>query len=359
MASPAILLLENEEPFYGAAMGSEGVAAGPMVVSTLAAGFSDLMTDPVYAGKIICFTYPHVGNTGIVPQDFQSDGSLCRAVAAREISRVKANRLGVDTMDDYLKENYLPAIEGVDTRTLAEIVSRRGMVRAVLGTGKCADVELLKKELASDLSFQPPAVGTRKAYEWKYAASTVKKKRIVVYDLGVKKGFLRRLSNIGCSVRVVPADCSAADALAEQPDGVVFSAGPGTPESRPETLNAVVDLLGKAPVWGVGIGAGLVADAAGANVVVDGRGQFGCHPVGRPGESSAEMTMQCHEFWIEGESLANANLQPTHFNLNDGTLEGFACPERKIMGVLFHPESEPGQRDSLYLFDRFYEMMLK
>ncbi len=360
MALPAILVLENEEPFYGTAMGYEGMAAGRMVLSALAAGFPDLITDPVYSGKIVNFTYPHVGNAGVVPADLQSDSIACRAVVAREFSRIKANRLGVETMDEFFKKNRIPAIEGIDTRTVTEIVARRGMVKAVIGCGKFADLELLNQELARDDSaFQPELAGTDQPYEYKDASNQVKRKHVVVYDLGVKKGFLRRLSAIGCSVKVVPADTPAADVLADKPDGVVFSAGPGVPESRPQTFSAVLELMGKVPLRGIGIGAGLLADAAGANVVVNVKAQLGGAPVGRTGEPSGEMTMQCHEFWIENESLVGANLRPTHFNLNDGTLCGFACDTRKLMGVLFHPEAEPGPRDSLYLFDRFYEMLLK
>ncbi len=360
MALPAILLLENEEPFHGTAAGHEGVATGVMALSSLSAGFSDLLTDPVYTGKMVSFTYPHVGNAGVVPADLQSDAVAARAVIAREFSRIKANRLGTETMDEFLKRNRIPAIEDVDTRTITEIVARRGTVRAVLGCGRHADADALAKEFAKDAAaWQAGDAGTGEPYEWKDASPSGQKYRVLVYDLGVKKGFLRRLSGMGCAVKVVPADWPADKALAEQPDGVVLSAGPGAPDSRPKTLDAAVGLIGKVPLWGIGIGAGLLADAAGANVVANGRSHLGAHPVGRPGGPSSEITMQCHEFWIEGESLAGADLAPTHFHLNDGTLEGFKSDERKLMGILFHPESEPGPRDSLYMFDRFHEMMRK
>lgn len=360
MASPAILVLENEEPFHGTAMGYEALAHGVVVSSTLTAGFPDLLTDPSYGGKFVCFTYPHVGNAGVVPDDLQSDSVAARAVVAREFCRIKANRLGVETMDEFLKRNKIPAIEGIDTRAVTEIVARRGLVRAVLGCGRFADAGALAAEFAkSDDLWQPDRAGTDQPYEFKEAVAAPQHLNVVVYDLGVKRGFLRRLAGLGCSVTVVPPDFPADKALAYDPAGVVFSAGPGVPEGCPGALTAARALIGKRPLWGVGVGAGVLALAAGATTVVNGRGHFGVQPVGRPGGPSGEMASQSHEFWIEGESLPGAGLTPTHYHLNDGSMEGFKCEQRRLMGVLFHPESEPGPRDSLYLFDRFYELMRK
>ena len=360
MASPAILVLENEEPFRGVAMGHEGLARGVIVTSALAAGHPDLITDPSYGGKLVCFTYPHVGNAGVVPGELQSDCVATRAVVAREICKIKANRLGVETMDEFLKRNKIPAIEQVDTRAIAEIVARRGLVRAVLGSGKFADADALAGEFAKGSDpWQPDRTGTEAPYDWKDAVPTPQRYRVVVQDFGVKRGFLRRLAAMGCAVKVVPSGYPADKTLAEKPDGVVFSSGAGVPEGRLEAIRAAIELIGKVPLWGVGVGAGVLAAAAGARTVVNGRGRYGIHPVGRPGGPSGEMTAQAHEFWIEAESLPGAGLTMTHFHLNEDTVEGFKCDERKLMGVLFHPEAEPGPRDSLYMFDRFHEMLRK
>lgn len=359
MRKKAVLVVEDEDVFVGEAMGHEGVAAGTVACCGLAAGFPDLLTDPAYGGKMVCFTYPHVGNAGVVPDDLQSGAVAARAVIAREISKIKANRLGVETMDQFLKKHRIPAIEGVDTRTITEIVTRRGMVRAVLGCGEYADADALAREFAAAGHWQPVRAGTDQPYDIEAANASGRPLRVVVYDLGVKKGFLRRLAGTGCQVKVVPADYAAEKTLAEKPDGVVFSAGPGAPEARPEALPQLAALIGKVPVWGVGLGAGLLALAVGATVVTNGRFRAGVHPIGRPGGPSGEMTAQCRDFWVEGESLAGANLVQTHFHLNDGALEGFKCDARRLMGVLFHPEGEPGPHDSLYLFDRFYALMRK
>ena len=357
MASPAIVLLENEEPFFGLALGYEGMACGAMAVSALVAGFPDLLTDPSYTGKIVCFTDPHVGSPGVVPDDLQGDRVAAAAVIAREFGRFAANRLGEESMADFLDKNGIPAVEGVDTRTITEIVARRGLVRAVVGTGKFADAALLAKEFDRGGAFAATSPGTDAPRDWKHGVPEAPRFRVVVHDCGVKKGFLRRLAGMGCAVRVVPAGQTAAATLAENPDGVVFSSGNGTPEARPEAVAAATALVGKVPLWGVGVGAGILAAAAGARTVTNGRGQYGIHPVGRPGCPSGEMTSQCHDFWVEGESLPGAGLEVTHFHLNDGSVEGFKCDRRHLMGVLFHPEAEPGPRDSLYLFDRFAEMM--
>lgn len=359
MALPALLLLEGEEPFSGVGMGHEGTASGIMAISALTAGFPDLVTDPSYGGKIVCFTYPHVGNAGVVSEDLQGDRVAARAIVTREITNIAANRLATETMDAFLKRNAIPAMEGVDTRAVSEIVTRRGMVRAVMGTGKYADEDTLRAAFATASAFEPEKAGAGKPYEWTEGVSPSSRFRVVVHDFGVKKGFLRRLAATGSRILVAPSGYPAEKTMAEKPDGVVFSAGTGVPETRLEAIAAATALLGKVPLWGIGIGAGILAAACGARCVTNGRARIGVHPVGRTGEPSVEMTSHCREFWIEADSLAGAGLAQTHFHLNDGAVEGFQCSTRRILGTLFHPEAEPGPRDSLYLFDRFQEMMRK
>lgn len=354
MSDTAVLLVDGEEPFFGSAVGATGLARGTMVAAAYATGIGDLLTDPAYGGRIVCFTYPHIGTTGIVPEDLQSDAPLVRGVAAREIGRMAANRLGKETMAAYLERNAIAAIEGLDTRSVTEAVARRGLVRAVLGTGEFADVELLRRELAkADDGWDVPEAGVTEAKDWNREGERL----VLVYDFGVKLGFLRRLAGKGCRIRLVPKNYPADQALAEKPSGIVFSSGTGTPERWGASVAVARGLLGKAPLWGIGVGAGVIAAAAGAKVTTDGRGQYGVQPVGHPGDTLAEMTNQCHDFWIDGGSLAGAALGLTHFNLNDNSVEGFKCDGRRILGNLFHPEGEPGPHDSVYLFDRFVENM--
>lgn len=358
MALPAILLLENEEPFYGWGVGPDGIAHGAMVASAFSMGIPDLLTDPAYGGKIVCFTYPHIGTAGVVPDDLQGDHVAARAVAAREIGRFAANSLGTEAMDAWLARNRIPAMEGLDTRGVTEIIARRGLVRAVMGTGKYADVDALAKEFAaSGDAWKIEHPGVKKPVDWTEGAAAFAKCKVVVYDFGVKRGFLRRLAQRGCAVRVVPSGYPASKTLEENPDAVVFSSGVGVPESRLEAMPAAIKLLGMVPLWGVGVGAGVLAAAAGARTTVDGRGHYGVQPVNRIGTALGEMTVQAREFRIEEDSLDGAGLVPTHRNLNDDSVEGFKCDRRRLMGVLFNPEAEPGPHDSLYLFDRFMEMI--
>lgn len=362
ITQPAILLLENEEPFIGSSAGHEGMAAGIMVPGAGASGFPELLTDPSYHGKLVCFTFPHVGNPGVVPDDLQSERVQVRAAAAREFSRIKANRLGVETIGEFLERQHIPAIEGIDTRRIVEILSRRGLVRAVLGCGQFADTDALTRHFEAGPEFwRVEHPGVREAESWRPGLAGEERpaagRRVVIYDFGVKLGFLRRLAELGCSVRIVPAGQPAEATLAEKPDGVVFSAGPGVPADWPEAVRAAEKVLGKVPIFAAGVGAGVVAAAAGAKIEVNGKAHFGGQPVGRPGGPSAEMTMQAHEFWIDYASLPGAGLGLTHYNLNDNSVEGFKCGPRRILGVLFHPEAEPGPRDSLYLFREFAGLM--
>ena len=360
MALPAILLLEGEEPFYGRGVGADGIAHGVMVASAFSAGIPDLLTDPAYGGKIVCFTYPHIGTSGVVPGDLQGDCVAARAVAAREIGRFAANRLGTEAMDAWLARNNIPAMEGLDTRSVTEIVARRGLVRAVMGTGRYADPDALAREFAaSPDAWNIERAGVKHPVDWTEGAVAFSQYKVVVHDFGVKRGFLRRLAQMGCAVRVVPAGYPADKTMSEKPNAVVFSSGVGVPDSRLEAIPAATQLLGKVPLWGVGVGAGVLAAAAGARTTVNGRGHFGVQPVTRVGTSSGAMTAQAREFWVEEDSLAGAGLALTHKNLNDGSVEGFKCDKRAIMGVLFNPEGEPGQHDSLYLFDQFIEMVGK
>lgn len=365
-ATPAVLVLENEEPLHGIAVGYPGMAGGLMVTNAIAAGFPELVTDPAYGGLVVCFTYPHVGNAGVVPADLQSDRVHARAVVAREICKIAANRLGEESMPAFLKRHKVPGIEGLDTRRITEIVRSRGAVKAAVGCGEYADPAALAKELAAGLCDYTPtptrrafAAWTPESHDGTVATSggAAKKKKVIVYDLGVKTGFLRRLAQLGLSVWLAPHDYPAADALRQGAAGVVFSSGPGSPADWQEAVKAARELAGKLPLFGTGLGAGVLAEAAGAKTRVESTGHHGTNPIGRVGSLTGEMTAQAHSFWLDEESLAASDLAVTHRHLNDKSVEGFACDKRGILGVLFHPEAEPGPRDGTYVFDRFAAML--
>lgn len=360
MALPAILLLENEEPFVGVSAGAEGIARGAAVASTFSAGIPDLLTDPAYGGKIVCFTYPHVGTAGVNPDDLQSDGIAAHAVVAREIGKFAANRLGAEAMDVWLAKNGIPAIEGVDTRTIAELACRFGGVRAVVGTGAFADADALAKEFAAPAeAWAVKHTGVTRPTRWTENAPASPGCKVVVYDFGVKRGFLRRLAGLGCELLLVPSGYPADKALAEKPDAIVFSSGAGVPDMRLEAIRAAMQLLGAIPLWGVGVGAGILAAAAGVQMSSNVRNYYGVQPMARAGSLAGEMVSQVTEFRLDKASLAEAGLEVTHANLNDKSVQGYRCAKRKLMGTLFYPEAEPGPRDSLYLFDTFMQMIGK
>lgn len=361
-ATPAILILENEEPFHGTAVGYQGKAGGLLAINAIAAGFPELVTDPAYGGLVVCFTYPHVGNAGVVPVDLQSDQIHARAVVAREFCKVPANRLGEESMPAFLKRHKIPGIEGLDTRRITEIVRSRGAVKAAVGCGEYADANALARELAGGLAAWKPAPARREFAAWTPDGVTAVKadkaaRKVIVYDLGVKTGFLRRLARLGLSVWLAPHDYPAAEALRQGAAGVVFSSGPGAPDEWRDAVKAAKELSGKIPLFGTGLGAGVLAVAAGAKTGNDGIGHYGVKPIGRVGEPTGEMTAQAHAFWLDEDSLAATGLAVTHRQLNDNSVEGFACEKRGILGVLFHPEAEPGPRDGMYIFDRFAAML--
>lgn len=362
MSKAAVLVLEDGTVFEGRSVGYEGLASGKIVPYAGVSGFPDVMTDPSYLGKMLCFTYPQVGNPGVGAADYQSDRPWTSAAIMREICPIKANRLGEMTFGEFLQQHQIPGIDSIDTRRLTRTLYENGPRFAVLGAGRHADPKKLADHLASlDPNVLPDGeYAVRRAQKWTTPGGDgeeARRYRVVVHDFGVKRGFIRRLGEVGCEVRLVPCDHPAKDSLADDVDGVVFSAGPGDPAGMAKAIKTAEAIIGKKPVWGVGVGAGVVALAAGAKTLVDGRGRYGAQAVGRRDEPSGEMTMQCRDFWIDPDSLAPAKLDMSHFHLNDKTVEGFESDERAIMGVLFHPEAEPGSRDSLYLFNRFAEML--
>ena len=362
MSDPAVLLLADGTVFTGRAIGAIGRTRGNLVAYAGAFGFPDVMTDPSYLGKMICFTYPHVGNPGVGPDDFQSEMPMAAAAICHEVCPIKANRLGKWTFSEFLANYGIPGIDDIDTRSLSRIIYEKGCVAAALGSGSHADPDALAAWLRepADDTHSTREYATRTPHAWQNpngGADGKAKWNVVVHDFGVKLGFLRRLTDMGCAVTLVPHDHPAADSLAGDVDGVVFSAGPGAPAAETKAIESAKAILGKKPLWGVGIGAGILALAAGAKIASDGACHYGEHGVGRSGEPLAEMAMLACDFSIAPDSLAPARLDVTHFHLNSQAVMGYKSDALGLMANLYHPESEPGPRDNLYLFERFGDLM--
>jgi carbamoyl-phosphate synthase small subunit len=351
----ALLVLADGEVFEGEAVGADppgGVAAGEVVFNTVLTGYQEVLTDPSYAGQIVTFTYPHIGNYGTTPADAESRRPFCRGVVVRDLARRPSNWRSTDPLAELLHQSGLPGIAGVDTRRLTRHIREAGAMPGAFGTAP--EPELLAAARAEpgtagvDLVAQ---VTTDRPY-------TVGEgpRRVVAYDYGIKRTILRHLGRMA-TVEVVPASTPAEEVLAGRPDGVFLSNGPGDPALVAGASATIRRLLeAEVPTFGICLGHQLLAGALGGETFKLPFGHHGGnHPVRRLATGGVEITSQNHNFAVADGSLPGC--QVTHVNLNDGVVEGFRCDDAPAFAVQYHPEAGPGPHDARYLFAEFERLM--
>ncbi len=366
----ALLVLEDGREFHGVSFGAETEAFGEMVFNTSMSGYQEILTDPSYAGQIVCMTYPLIGNYGVNTEDVESRRPWVEGFVVREASRVASNFRSTMSLQDYLKENNIVGIEHIDTRALVRHIRDKGAMRAGLSTIDLNSQSLLAKvlstpsmanrELASavttDERFVYQPVPSESAI--RDPQSTIKPFHIVAYDFGVKTNSLREFAKFGCRVTVVPAGTSAAETMALKPDGIFLSNGPGDPAS----MTAVVDEIKKltasqTPIFGICLGHQLLGEAFGGSTYKLKFGHRGGNqPIKDLTTGKIEITAHNHGFAVAADSLPD-EVEVTHINLNDQTVAGIRHKTLPIFSVQYHPESAPGPHDSEYLFERFIDLM--
>ncbi len=352
------LVLAEGSVFDGELIGAVpagGVASGEVVFNTSLSGYQEIITDPSYAGQMITFTYPHIGNYGVNEHDHESRGAFCRGVIIRDLARRPSNHRSEGHLDGLLQRYGIPGIAGIDTRRLTRLIRDTGAMPGAFGDASEAD-------LRAAAAAEPGTDGVDLVAQVTAAESyTVGEgdRLIVAYDFGIKTTIIRHLAGLG-RVEVVPASTTAADVLAREPAGVFLSNGPGDPTVVGHGADNIASLIGRVPMFGICLGHQLLGLALGAGTVKLPFGHHGGnHPVKNLLTDTVEITSQNHNFAVDADSFAGLGreVRMTHVNLNDGVCEGLEVVGERCFSVQHHPEAGPGPHDSRYLFDQFDELM--
>lgn len=368
----AILALEDGKYFEGETFGGLGEAVGEVVFNTSMTGYQEILTDPSYKGQIVMMTYPEIGNYGVNVEDVESRKPFVEGFIVREGSKIHSNWRSNKSFDDYLWENGVVGIQGIDTRELTRHLRNFGSKKGIISTMDLDPLSLGKRAKDS-----PSIVGKDLVKEVTYAEVFLwkddrhneykdnnensiedKKYSVAVYDFGVKFNILRQLSEYDCALTIYPAKTSCEEILNNNHSGVFLSNGPGDPEGVPYVIENVKKLIGKIPVFGICLGHQILALSSNAKTYKLKFGHHGGnHPVKNLSTGEIEITTQNHNFAVDPDTLEKNGLELTHLNLYDHTVEGIGCKEKNFFSVQYHPEASPGPHDSRYLFREFIKLM--
>ncbi len=369
----AKLVLGNGAIFPGFSFGASGTAVGEIVFNTGMTGYQEVITDPSYYGQILTFTYPEIGNTGINLEDSESSISV-KGIIVRNYSSNNSNWRSQKKFDQWLVENDVIGLYGIDTRALVKILRSSGSMNGVL-TSEDKNVESCLRIIDETPKMEglnlSKVVSTKQQYFWQNPTDTdfdvrkghyekPSKLKVVAIDFGIKKSILNRLVSHGCEILVLPSQSSFKDVLSNKPDGIFFSNGPGDPSSVSEGINLARSLIehGEIPMFGICLGHQIFGLALGGSTYKLPFGHRGLnHPCGR--DNQIEITSQNHGFAIDPNSLSEDIVKITHYNLNDDTVAGLEVNNKPIFSVQYHPEAGPGPHDSDYLFKKFVSLMLE
>ncbi|MDD5505439.1 MAG: glutamine-hydrolyzing carbamoyl-phosphate synthase small subunit [Candidatus Omnitrophica bacterium] len=357
----AFLVLEDGTIFKGSSFGASGERTGEVVFNTSMSGYQEIITDPSYKGQIVAMTYPLIGNYGVNKDDAESRRPFLEGFAVKEYSKVASNWENEQSLGDYLKENNILGIEGIDTRELTLHIREKGAMKAVLSTQDSDEASLIKKAKNCRGLFGVDLV-KEVSIPRKYNYPCVKdaKYKVAVLDCGVKYNTLRELSRNNCNIVVFPAQATSEEILATKPDGLLLSNGPGDPMALGYVVKTIAGLIGKLPIFGICLGHQLLGLALGGKTYKLKFGHHGAnHPVKDLRTGKISVTSQNHGFCVDIDSLSKKDVELTHVNLNDGTSEGLRHKKLPLFCVQFHPEASPGPHDAEYLFAEFTKLMQK
>lgn len=373
MSSSAILVLEDGSVFKGLAIGASGISVGEVVFNTAMSGYQEILTDPSYARQIVTLTYPHIGNTGTNTEDEESSSIWAAGLVIRDLPLLASNYRNEQSLSDYLSSRNIVGIADIDTRRLTRILREKGAQNGCLMAGDNIDeakalaqakafAGLKGMDLAKEVTVTESYRWTEGSWEWGQGHSEKPAGElpwhVVAFDYGVKRNILRMLVDRGCRLTVVPAQTSAADVLAMNPDGIFLSNGPGDPEPCTYAIEAIQELLKtEIPIFGICLGHQLLALASGAKTAKMKFGHHGAnHPVQNIDDGTVLITSQNHGFAADESSLPDI-LRVTHKSLFDGSLQGIHRTDKPAFSFQGHPEASPGPHDAAPLFDHFIELI--